>query len=131
MAILATSTSMTEKTERQELEWVFFILYPVIFKDHTEASQDLRSTINTINQTFAFKQDLKIWKTNVDAQKIDIITLETYKIVVSNFSIPDKDNKKRFFEESVLLTDINLDILLKILFLIMTNADVDFQAEHL
>ena len=43
----------------------------------------------------------------------------------------DKDSKKRFFEESFLLADIKLDIVLGMLFLTMSNTDVDFQAQDL
>ena len=48
-------------------------------------------------------------------------------MIVSIFFISDMDNKERFFEESFLLADIKLDIVLKILFLIMNNIDIDFQ----
>ena len=34
----------------------------------------------------------------------------------------------RFFEESFLLVDVNPDIVFRMVFLIMSNADVDFQA---
>ncbi len=71
---------------------------------------------------------LKICKTNVGAQKIDGTTLKTYRIVVSTFSVSDKDGRERIFEESFLLADVKSDIVLKIAFLIMSNADINFQA---
>ena len=40
----------------------------------------------------------------------------------------DKDERKRFFKESFLLADVKLDVVFKMLFLTMSNADVDFQA---
>ncbi len=49
-------------------------------------------------------------------------------MVVTTFFVSDKDNKKRFFEESFLLTDVKLDIVLKIPFLTISIADIDFQA---
>ncbi len=52
-------------------------------------------------------------------------------MVVSTFFILDKNSRERFFEESFLLADIKLDIVHGILFLIMSNADVDFQAQDL
>ena len=61
-------------------------------------------------------------------QKINGITLETYKIIVSTFSMVNKDGKKRFFKENFLLADVKPDIVLGMLFLIMSNADIDFQA---
>ncbi len=49
-------------------------------------------------------------------------------MVVSTFSVLNKDRKERFFEESFLLADVSPDIVLGIPFLTMNNADVDFQA---
>ena len=52
-------------------------------------------------------------------------------MVVSTFSLLDKDGRKRFFEENFLLADVKLDIVLEISFLTISNADVDFQAWNL
>ena len=43
----------------------------------------------------------------------------------------DKDNRKRFFDESCLLADIKPDIVLKLFFLTMSNADIDFHTQDL
>ncbi len=68
---------------------------------------------------------------NVIAQKIDDTTLEIYRMVVSIFSILDKDGKVRFFEESFLLADIKLHIIFWMSFLTMSNANINFQAWNL
>ncbi len=120
---------MTEKKE--ELEWIPCIWYPIIFKDQTKALLDWGSELNAMSQAFAHHLGLTIRKTNVGAQKIDGTTLKTYGIVVSTFSVLNKDRKERFFEESFLLADIKPDIVLGIPFLTMSNADVDFQARDL
>ncbi len=52
-------------------------------------------------------------------------------MVVFTFSVSDKDGRERFFEESFLLADVSPDIVLGMLFLTMSNADVDFQARDL
>ena len=49
-------------------------------------------------------------------------------MVVSTFSMLDKDSRKRFFEESFLLADSKPDIVLEMFFWTMSNADIDFQA---
>ncbi len=49
-------------------------------------------------------------------------------MVVSTFSILDKDGREKFFEESFLLADIKPDIVLEMPFLTMSNTDIDFQA---
>ena len=64
-------------------------------------------------------------------QKIDGTTLETYEIVVSTFSMVNKDDKEGLFEESFLLADVKSDIVLRMPFLTINNADVDFQAQNL
>ena len=49
-------------------------------------------------------------------------------MVVSIFSVLDKDQRERFFEENFLLANVNPDVVFGIPFLIMNNIDVDFQA---
>ncbi len=43
----------------------------------------------------------------------------------------DKDNKERFFKKSFLLADVKSDIVLGMLFLTISNADVHFQTRNL
>ncbi len=126
-----TSTSMTKRKTEKELEWVPCIWYSVIFKDQTKAQLDSESKVNIISQAFASQFRLKIWKTNVGAQIIDDTTLEIFGMVVSTFFVFDKDGREKFFEESFLLADVKPDIVLQILFLIMSNDNIDFQARDL
>ncbi len=129
MAVSAISTSMTEKTEeKKELERIPCIRYPVTIKDQIESLLDSGSEVNAMSQAFASQLGLKIRKTNVGAQKINGITLETYEMVVSTFFVSDKDNRKRFIEESFLLADVKPDVVLGMPFLNMSHGDVDFQA---
>lgn len=64
-------------------------------------------------------------------QKIDNTILKTYGMIVLTFSILDKNKKEKFFIKSFLLTNINLNIVLELLFLIINYADIDFQAKDL
>ena len=128
MAILTTSTSMTDKKTTDKLERVFYIRYLITFKDQTEALLDSKSKVNAISQTFAQQLGLKICKTNIVAQKIDGIILKTYEIVVFIFLMLDKDGREKFFEKSFLLAHVNLDVVLGMPFLTMSNANIDFQA---
>ncbi len=52
-------------------------------------------------------------------------------MVDSTFSVSDKDRRERFFKKSFLLADVKPDIVLRMFFLTMSNADVDFQAQDL
>ncbi len=131
MAVLATSTLMTEKKTEEELEWVLYIRYSTTFKDQTKVLLDLESEVNVISQAFTHQLGLSIWKINIEAQKINDTTLETYGIIVSTFSVVDKDSRERFFEKRFLLADIRPNIVLEMPFLTMSNVDIDFQAQDL
>ena len=72
-----------------------------------------------------------IQNTNIGTQKIDGTTLKTHGIVISTLSMSDKNGRERFLEKSFLLADVKPDIIFEILFLIMSNIDVDFQARNL
>ncbi len=52
-------------------------------------------------------------------------------MVVYTFFMWDKDSKEKFFEESFLLADVKPDVVVGMLFLTMSNADIDFQARDL
>ncbi len=52
-------------------------------------------------------------------------------MVVSTFSMLDKDCREGFFEESFPLANVKPDIVLEMPFLTMNNTDVDFQARDL
>ena len=52
-------------------------------------------------------------------------------MVVSTFSMLNKDDRERFFEESFLLANVKPKINLEMSFLTMNNADVDFQIRNL
>ncbi len=81
-----------------------------------------------MNQAFTYQLVVKVCKTDVGTQKIDGTILETHAIVVSAFSMSNKDNREKIFEESFLLTDVKPDIVFGMLFLTMSNVNVDFQA---
>ncbi len=49
-------------------------------------------------------------------------------MVVSTFSMSDKDGREKFFKESFLLADVKSDIVLGMPFLTMNNANIKFQA---
>ena len=63
--------------------------------------------------------------------KIDGTILKTYEMVVFIFSVSDKDDRERFFKENFLLAEVKPEIVLGMLFLTMSNVDVDFQARDL
>ncbi len=52
-------------------------------------------------------------------------------MIVSTFVVLDKDGRETFFKKSFLLADVKPNIVLRISFLIMSNTDIDFQAQDL
>ena len=76
------------KIKDQQLKYVSSIQYPIKFKKgHTkiQALLDSGSEVDAITSVYATKLRLRIYSTNVRAQKIDGFTLSTYSIVLTNF----------------------------------------------
>ena len=69
--------------------------------------------------------------TNVGNQKIDGTIFEIYGIMVAAFSVPDWINKVKFFQETVLVANVSLDVVHEIIFFILSDTDVDFSKEKL
>ena len=69
---------------------------------------------------------LPIRSTDIGAQKIVGTTLDTYRIVVAAFSVVDKANRVRFFEETFLVANVSPEVVLGMSFLTLSGADVDF-----
>ena len=103
------------------------IHYPINFgKKSVLALLDSNSEINAIHQAFAMKLGLPIRPTDVGAQKINGNTLKTYGMVVTAFSVEDKANQVRLFEETFLVANISPEVVLGMPFLILSSADIDF-----
>ena len=77
-----------------------------------------------MNPDFAQKLGLKIWKTNVRAQKIDGSPLKTFGMVIADLQVEDKVGRSRFFQETFLVANTKFEIILGMLFLKLSNADV-------
>ena len=108
------------------------IYYLVWFEEEQiKALLDSGSEINVINSNYAWKLWLKIWKTNVGAQKIDGSALETFEIVIANFQVKDKASRLRFFQEIFLIANTKFEVILKMLFLKISNTDILFNKETL
>ena len=77
-----------------------------------------------MNPAYASRLGFQIYRTDIRAQKIDGLTLKIFEIVLASFQIEDKFRRIRFFQETFLLADINTEIVLGMLFLILSNANV-------
>ena len=134
VSVSATSTSVTGARE-EALERVPCIHYPVQFKDTDKAPVqaliDSGSEVNAVHPSFVKQLGLSIRPTDVGAHKIDGTTLNTHGIVVAAFSVVDKANRVRFFEETFLVANVSPEVVLGMPFLTLSNADVDFSSQDL
>ena len=104
-----------------------YIHYPVRFQEEqVKALLDSGSEVNAMNPDYARKLGLKVRRTNIGAQKIDGSALETFGIVIADFQVEDKANRPRFFQEIFLVADTQFEVILGMLFLKISNADVSF-----
>ena len=92
---------------------------------------DLGSEVNVVHPAFAKELGLSIRPTDVKAQKIDSTMLETYGMVVVAFSVENKANRVKFFEETFLVANVSLEIVFGMLFFILSGADIDFLGREL
>ena len=108
------------------------ICYPINFrKKSVSALLDSGSEVNAVYPAFAKELGLPIRSIDVGVQKIDGITLDTFGIVVVAFSIADKANRVRFFEETFLVANVSPEVVLEMPFLTLSGADVDFLSQEL
>lgn len=92
---------------------------------------DSGSKVNVIHPAFAKELGLSIKPMDIRVQKIDGIILNTYGIVIAAFLLTDKANWEKFFEETFLVVNISPEIVFGILFLTLSNADIDFLNQKL
>ena len=125
---------MTGASE-EALECVPCIHYLVQFKDTDKAPMqaliDSGSEVNAIHPSFVKQLGFPIRPTDVGAQKIDGTTLDTHGMVVAAFSVEDKANRVRFFEETFLVANVSPEVVLGMPFLTLSSADVDFSGREL
>lgn len=77
------------------------------------------------------KLGLCICKTDVNAQKMNGSRLMTFGMVSVLFQIDDKDEKSRLFEKTFLRIDISINIAFGMLFLILSNVEINFKKREL
>ena len=92
---------------------------------------DLGSKVNVFYPTFARELGLHIRLTDIEAQKINGTTLDTFEMIVVAFSVTNKANQVKFFEETFLVANISPEIVLGISFLILSGADINFLGRKL
>ena len=133
--VSATSAPVTEASQEDViLDRIPCICYPIRFKKSEVQVQALLNSGNEVNAMtpgYASKLGLKVRPTDVGAQKIDDSILETFEIVLASFQVKDKLRKPRFFQETFLLIDLNVKVVLGMPFLTLSNANIQFAQKKL
>lgn len=110
------------------------IYYLVWFKKdraNVLALFDSNSKVKTINLAYTTSLGLKIWPTNVKAQKINNSSLQTFGIVQASFQVNNKLGRYWFFQQNFLITNINMALILDMPFLTFSNTNVLFAERKL
>ena len=122
------------KGEYLNLAQVPCIRYLITFQKKSvsiSALLDLGSEVNAIHPTLAWELGLPIKPMDIGVQKIDNTILDTFEMVVTAFLVTDKANRVKFFEETFLVANISPEEVFKMLFLTLSDADVDFSGREL
>ena len=109
------------------LDWVPCVYYLVQFRKDKEIIQaliDSSSNINTITPAYIKKLGLRTRKIDAGAQKIDGSNLDMFEMVITGFQIVNKQGRAWFFQETFLLVNITMEVVLRMPFLIFNNADI-------
>lgn len=95
---MAISAPVTEASKKVVVKKIPYIYYPVQFKKHKISDLiNFSNKISAMLLEYNLKLGLKIRYPNVKAQKIDIFTLETFKIDLASFKVKNKHGKTCFF----------------------------------
>ena len=125
--VLATSLSITKTSKKDNLvlEKVLYVHYLIWFKKKKiQVLIDLGSKINIMIPAYVLNLNIKVYYINVGAQKIDGPITDTFGIVSASSQVEDKLKRARFFQETFLLADISVEMVLNMLLFTFSNIDI-------
>ena len=128
-------TKASNEAQEIILDRVPCIYYLVQFRKDKrtiiQALINLSSKVNTISLAYFKQLGFQVQKTDIRAQKIDSSLLQTFAIVIAGIQVKDKLSKTPFLQESFLLTETNIKMVLGMFFLIFSNANIQFAEKKL
>lgn len=116
------------------LECILSIYHLIPFKKDQAKVQALLnsgSEVNTMTLANIAWLNLKIWPTNIRAQKIDGFRLKIFRMILASFQVNNKLVQSRFFQKTFWLANTSIKIILGMFFLIYSNADLLFAEQKL
>ena len=87
---------------------------------------DSRSEVNTMHPTCTRKLGFCARKIDVRVQKINRFHLDIFRIVIADCLVKNKLRRVQFFQETFLLANIGLKVVLGMLFLTFSRVDIWF-----
>lgn len=111
------------------LDQILYIYYLFYFqKDNIKVKVLINSgsKVNRITSAYGLKLSLNTRHTNVGTQKIDSFTFKILAIILASFWIEHKLGQAWYFQETFLLADTSIKILLGIFFISLSNIDIKF-----
>lgn len=90
----------------------------------TKTLINLDSEVNIMSLAYTAKLGLKVYKINIETQKIDGSIFTFFEIVLADFQVEDKLDKTQFFWKTILVANIILEIIFKMSFFTFNNVDI-------
>ena len=82
------------------------------------------SEVKAISLVYIVKLDFRVYSIAVGVEKTDSFFFKIFDIVITSFQVFDKFSKIKFFKKMFLLANSNIKVVLEILFLIFSNANI-------
>lgn len=126
-AIFALVTEASKKNDII-LDWVPCIHY--LLRLHKEKKNKIRALIksgneiNTMKPAYALELGLRVYQTDVRAQKINGSIFKIFEMILASFQVENKFKKAQFFQETFLLANISIKVYLQIPFLTFRDAHI-------
>ena len=133
--VFATSMPVIEVSKEEVVPArVPYIHFPFYFQKDTNKVRALinsGSKVNVMKLAYASKLSFRVYQIDVRAQKIDGSILKTFDMVLASFQVEDKFGRAWFFQETFLLADISMEVVLGIPFFTLSNTDIQFAKKEL
>ena len=127
-------TGINKEAQKVILDCISYIYYLVQFRKDKSMIQALINSgckVNAMTPAHITKLSFKVWRINVGAEKIDGSLLAIYRMVIAAFQALYKLGRACFFQESFLLSDTSMEVILGMPFLTFSNADIQFAEKEL
>lgn len=83
-----------------------------------------------MNPVYIVKLGFTTQKISIKAQKIDDLPLKIYRMTLAKFLIQKNLEKVWFFEETFLLTDTSMEVILEMHFSSFSNVNIKFAEQE-